>query len=208
MGKNYNILYEGRSAELVEKKSRFIAHLKPVETEEEALLFIEEIKKKYWDARHNCYAYIIGENKELQRFSDDGEPSGTAGKPILEVLLGEDINNVVVVVTRYFGGVLLGTGGLVRAYGRTTKLGLEASVIKKRVSGYKLVIHTDYNGIGKIQYIVSTMGIANHNEDYAEDVTVTVLVSEDDCDRFVKQVTEATAARAVIDEPKECYFLE
>lgn len=208
MGKTYKILYEGKSAEFVEKKSRFIAHLKPVETEEEAISFIEEIKKKYWDARHNCYAYVIGENQELQRFSDDGEPGGTAGKPMLEVLLGEDVHNVVVVVTRYFGGVLLGTGGLVRAYGRTTKLGLEASVIKKRVSGYKLVVHTDYNGVGKIQYIISTMGIVNHDEEYAQDVTITLLVNEDDCDRLIKQITEATAARAIIEEPEECHFLE
>ena len=111
-----------KSAEIIEKKSRFIANLKPVETEEEAITFIEQLKKKYWDTRHNCYAYVIGENNELQRFSD-GEPGGTAGKPMLEVLLGEEVHNVVVIVTRYFGGVLLGTGGLVRAYGRSTRLG-------------------------------------------------------------------------------------
>ena len=208
MGKTYKILYEGKSAELIEKKSRFIAHLMPVETEDEALLFIEEIKKKYWDARHNCYAYVIGENSELQRFSDDGEPGGTAGKPMLEVLLGEEIHNIVVVVTRYFGGVLLGTGGLVRAYGRTTKAGLEASVIKTRVAGYKLIMHTDYNGIGKIQYIIATMGIVNHSEEYAENVTATMMVREEDCDKLIKQITEATAGKAEIEEPEECYFLE
>ena len=109
----YKIVYEAGEGEIVEKKSRFIAHVLPVEEEEQALEKIEQIKKQYWDARHNCYAYVIGKKQELQRFSDDGEPSGTAGKPILEVLLGEEIHNALVVVTRYFGGTLLGTGGLV-----------------------------------------------------------------------------------------------
>ena len=103
-----------RRGEIVEKKSRFIATVKPVDSEEEASAFIAEMKKKYWDARHNCYAYVIGERKEFMRCSDDGEPQGTAGKPMLDVLLGEELYNIAVVVTRYFGGTLLGTGGLVR----------------------------------------------------------------------------------------------
>lgn len=208
MSKSYKILFEGKSAEIVEKKSRFIANLIPVNTEEEAMQYIEQIKKKYWDARHNCYAYVIGENNELQRFSDDGEPGGTAGKPMLEVLLGEQIHNVVVVVTRYFGGVLLGTGGLVRAYGRTVKAGLEASVIKERVKGYRIIIDTDYNGIGKIQYIMSNMGINIHEEEYTDKVTVNITVRMDDYEKFIKQVTEATAGKAVISEPKACWFLD
>ncbi len=109
------ILYSGGQGELVEKKSRFIATVRPVSNEEEALAFIEEMRKQYWDARHNCFAYVIGERNELARFSDDGEPGGTAGKPMLDVLLGEGLHNTAVVVTRYFGGTLLGTGGLVRA---------------------------------------------------------------------------------------------
>jgi len=205
---DYKILYEGKSAEIIEKKSRFIAHLKPVEKEEDALTFIEEIKKKYWDARHNCYAYVIGENNELQRFSDDGEPGGTAGKPMLEVLLGEEVHNVVVVVTRYFGGVLLGTGGLVRAYGRTTKAGLEASIIKRKLKGYSFTVETDYNGIGKIQYIMANMGINIHEEEYTDKVTINITVKEQDYDSFVKQVTEATAGKAVMGQPKDCWFLD
>ena len=116
MTEQYKEIYEGGSDEVVEKKSRFIATVFPVKTEEEAVAIIEETKKKYWDARHNCFAYVIGSKNELQRFSDDGEPSGTAGKPILDVLTGEGVHNALIIVTRYFGGTLLGTGGLVRAY--------------------------------------------------------------------------------------------
>ena len=129
MAQGIKILYEGGSGELEEKKSRFIANTLPISTQEEAIEFIEKIKKQYWDARHNCYAYVLGDRHEIQRFSDDGEPGGTAGKPMLDVLLGEDIHNIVVVVTRYFGGTLLGTGGLVRAYSGATKEGLAGSVI-------------------------------------------------------------------------------
>lgn len=111
MLENYKTIYAGGEGEITEKKSRFIATVRLVEKEEDALAFIEEMKKKYWDARHNCYAYSIGEHREFTRCSDDGEPSGTAGRPMLDVILGEDIYNVAVVVTRYFGGVLLGTGG-------------------------------------------------------------------------------------------------
>ena len=120
----YKAVYQGGEGEIVEKKSRFIATVIPAGSEEEVLAFIESVRKKYWDARHHCFAYVIGERNELQRCSDDGEPSGTAGKPMLEVLLGEEIHNVAVVVTRYFGGTLLGTGGLVRAYSAATKQGL------------------------------------------------------------------------------------
>ena len=109
-------LKEGGQGEIVEKRSRFLATLSPVTSEEEALLFIEQMKKRYWDARHNCYAYVLGDRAELCRCSDDGEPPHTAGRPMLDALLASGIRNAVVVVTRYFGGILLGTGGLTRAY--------------------------------------------------------------------------------------------
>ena len=131
MGKNnqeyedFLLLTKGAEAELVEKKSRFIATVRPVSSEEEAIAFIDEMKKKYYDARHNCSAFIIGSNAQMTRSSDDGEPSGTAGKPMLEVLLGSGIRNIAAVVTRYFGGTLLGTGGLVRAYSGVLKEALE-----------------------------------------------------------------------------------
>lgn len=152
MSDSYKIVYKGGEGEIVEKKSRFIAYVKPVDTEEEANDFIESIKKKNWDARHNCSAVVIGENNEFSRCSDDGEPASTAGKPMLEVLINEGIHNAAVVVTRYFGGVLLGTGGLVRAYQGAVKEGLAASVIVEKQKGAKYKITTDYNGIGKLQY--------------------------------------------------------
>jgi len=130
----YRVVYKGGEGEIVEKKSRFIATVSPVESEEEAVTFINEMKKKYWDARHNCSAFVIGSRQEMTRCSDDGEPAQTAGRPMLDVLLREGITNAAVVVTRYFGGVLLGTGGLVRAYQSATQAGLAASqIIEKRL---------------------------------------------------------------------------
>ena len=154
----YKTVYKGGEGEIVEKKSRFIATVVPVHSEEEALKFVEAMKKKYWNATHNCYAYVIGENHELQRYSDDGEPGGTAGKPMLDVLIGEEIHNAAIVVTRYFGGTLLGTGGLVRAYSAAAKQGLASSVIITKNPGVKLRLATDYAGLGKIQYILGQRG--------------------------------------------------
>ena len=145
--KTQKILYKGGEGELIEKKSRFIATTRPVESEEEALAFIAEMKKKYWDATHNCSAFVIGDRQQIQRCSDDGEPQGTAGRPMLDVLLGEDIHNMAVVVTRYFGGTLLGTGGLVRAYSKSVQVGLEASEVIEKRSGFLLKMAADYNGI-------------------------------------------------------------
>ena len=142
MAESYKVLYEETTAEIIEKKSRFIAFLKPVNSEEEAAQFIDSIKKMNWNASHNCSAAVVGRNNEYSRCSDDGEPSGTAGKPMLEVLLGEGIHNTAVVVTRYFGGTLLGTGGLVRAYQRCVKEGLAAAHIMEKYSGYQITVHT------------------------------------------------------------------
>lgn len=132
---NYKVVYKGGSGEIVEKKSRFIATVQPVESEEEAVSFIHAVKKQYWDASHNCSAFTIGRNHELTRCSDDGEPSQTAGRPMLDVLLREDIHNAAVVVTRYFGGTLLGTGGLVRAYQKCTQEGLAGAVVIENKTG-------------------------------------------------------------------------
>ena len=152
-------VYRGGEGEIVEKKSRFIATVRPIETEEEALDFIGQMKKKYWNATHNCFAYVAGEHYELQRCSDDGEPQGTAGRPMLDVLLGEGIHNAAVVVTRYFGGTLLGTGGLVRAYSKAVQEGLRYSVVIDKEEGFLLKIGTDYTGIGKIQYLLGKEGM-------------------------------------------------
>ena len=173
----YRVVYEGGEGEIVEKKSRFIATVRPVETEEEAVAFINEMKKKYWDARHNCSAFVIGSRQEVTRCSDDGEPAQTAGRPMLDVLLREGITNVAVVVTRYFGGVLLGTGGLVRAYQSATQAGLAASKIIEKRQGKKLIIHTDYNGLGKLQYLFGQQKTAILDTEYAADVVLTILCS-------------------------------
>lgn len=204
----YKTVYEGRSDEIVEKKSRFIADVKPIHSEEEALEFIEGIRKKYWDARHHCFAYVIGERNQIQRCSDDGEPSGTAGKPMLDVLLGEELHDTVVVVTRYFGGTLLGTGGLVRAYQGATKAGLEASTIITKCWGKKLKIGTDYTGLGKIQYILGQRGLSILDTIYTENVLIEVLVPQEDVEKVKAEIVEGTNAQAKIEEGEECYFAE
>lgn len=202
----YNIVYSGGSDEIVEKKSRFIANVFSVKTEEEAAAIIEETKKKYWDARHNCFAFVLGERGGITRCTDDGEPAGTAGRPILEVLTGANIRNVLVIVTRYFGGTLLGTGGLVRAYSQATQAGLAASKIVAKEHGKKVIIETDYNGIGKLQYIAAQMELTTIDTEYSDKVIMKLLVKEDLCDQFVKKVVEATAGQAVIDDREDIYF--
>lgn len=208
MLQKYRTVYEGRSAEIVEKKSRFIANVKPVKSEEEALEFLERMKKQYWDARHNCFAYTIGENFQIQRCSDDGEPSGTAGKPMLDVLLGEGIHDTIVVVTRYFGGTLLGTGGLVRAYQRATKAGLEESVVITKYFGRKVKIGTDYTGLGKIQYILGQRKILILNTLYTESVELEVLLPGDVEGQVKAEIIEGTNGQALITDGEECYFAD
>ena len=176
MLEQYRTVYQGGESEIVEKKSRFIATVRLVKTEEEALKFIEEIKKKYWDARHNCYAYVIGERKEFMRCSDDGEPQGTAGKPMLDVLLGEELYNIAVVVTRYFGGTLLGTGGLVRAYSKAVQEGLKNSILITKNHGVCLLVGIDYNGVGKLQYLFGQENLPILDSRYTESVEFEVLV--------------------------------
>lgn len=144
----YHTIYKGGDGEIVEKKSRFIAEVHPVTSEEEAMEILEQTRKQYWDARHHCWAYIIGRNPAAERMSDDGEPAGTAGKPILEVIRGRELTNVLVIVTRYFGGTLLGTGGLVRAYTAATIEGLKNSESIARIHGVKLGIETNYTDLG------------------------------------------------------------
>ena len=206
MPQGYKIVYEGGEGEIVEKKSRFIARVKKTETVEEAEAFINECKKKYWDAKHNCSAIVIGEHNEFSRCNDDGEPSSTAGKPMLEVLINEGVHNVAVVVTRYFGGILLGTGGLVRAYQRATKEGLAAATIIEKQKGCEYSVKTDYNGIGKIQYIVASLNINIIDIAYTEDVLINVIVPEDMEKEFIKKVTEGTNGRTILNKEDEYFF--
>lgn len=201
-------VYRGGQGEIIEKKSRFIATVKPVKSEEEAVSFINETKKKYWDARHNCSAFVIGKRQELTRCSDDGEPAGTAGRPMLDVLLKEDIHDVAVVVTRYFGGVLLGTGGLVRAYQQATKQGLLASDIIEKQDGSILLIRTDYTGIGKLQYLFAQEKITVIDTEYAADVLVKAVIPEADRERIEKIITEQTNGTAKQEWGDEVTFAE
>lgn len=204
--KEIKIVYEGGEGELIEKKSRFIATVRPVESEEEALEFIAAMKKKYWNATHNCSAFVVGENQELQRCSDDGEPQGTAGRPMLDVLLGEEIHNAAVVVTRYFGGTLLGTGGLVRAYSKSVQEGLRASKIIEKKIGALLGIRTDYNGLGKVQYLLGQRGLTITGSDYTDIVTVETLVPQAQLQELKEAITEGTNGRAeFIKEEAVCF---
>ncbi len=192
------IVYRGGQAEFVEKKSRFIAQLSPAASEEEALGFIATVKKKYRDASHNCSAFVVGDNQELQRYSDDGEPQGTAGRPMLEVLLSQDIHNTAAVVTRYFGGTLLGTGGLVRAYEKSLQEGLAASTVLDLQEGIRLEIKSDYNAAGRISHLIGQRHFPLIDSSYTDEVTFTVLVPKDQASKIRAAVTEATSGRAEI----------
>ena len=201
-------VYKGGQGEITEKKSRFIATVRPVESEDEAVSFINETKKKYWDARHNCSAFVIGKRQELTRCSDDGEPAGTAGRPMLDVLLKENIHNAAVVVTRYFGGVLLGTGGLVRAYQQATKAGLSASEIIEKKEGAVLFIRTDYTGIGRLQYLFAQEKITVMDTAYEADVLVKAVIPENDKKRIEKTIIEQTNGTAKLEWGDEVTFAE
>lgn len=201
-------IYTGGTGEIEEKKSRFIAHIKPVTTEQEATEFITSIKKQYFDARHNCSAFVIGDNSEITRCSDDGEPSGTAGRPMLEVLTGEGITNVACVVTRYFGGTLLGTGGLVRAYQAAVKEGLNNSVIIEKLPGKILLVSCEYTEVGKLQYNFANKGIRVLSSDYGADVTFKLVIDKDQFDAVKKDLTEITSGKARITDGDNCMYAD
>lgn len=199
-------VFEGGEGEIVEKKSRFIATVRPVSSEEEAAAFIAEMKKKYWDAKHNCSAFVIGDHQELTRCSDDGEPAQTAGRPMLDVLLREGIHNTAVVVTRYFGGVLLGTGGLVRAYQKAVQEGLANSIVIEKQPGRKLVIGTDYTGLGKLQYLIAQKGLATIDTIYTDKVELILMVPAELTAETEKDVIEATNGNADISWGEEVLY--
>ncbi len=196
-------LKEGGEGYYEEKKSRFLAACYRIESEEEAVGLIEAAKKKYWDARHNCYAYVLGANNELMRFSDDGEPSGTAGKPILEVLTARGIHNCLIIVTRYFGGTLLGTGGLVRAYQKSSIDAVDNSILARRTKGSRITISTDYSSAGKIQYAAQQNGWMLTDTIYAADVSLVIEVPMPERERVVKEAVQITSGKAVINEEND-----
>ncbi len=206
--KEYFITSEKGTAEVVEKKSRFIAHVIPITSEEKALEIIESLKKEYWDARHNCYAFVVGANNQVQRFSDDGEPQGTAGKPILEVLLNKNVHNTLILVTRYFGGTLLGTGGLIRAYGQAALEGLMDAEIQAVYEGVSFDLAVDYESIGKIKYNMVQFGVGDADEEYGEEVTLKIQMKKADFVKFETSVIDATSGKAVFSNVEECEYRE
>lgn len=208
MLESYRTIFEDGTDEIVEKKSRFIAKIALVESEEEALSFIEKIRKQYWDARHHCYAFRVGTDHLLERCSDDGEPSGTAGRPMLEVLSGQQLYNVVAVVIRYFGGTLLGTGGLVRAYTKSVQAGIEASTVIEKKLACMITFICDYSFYGKIQYIAATENISIVDTQFTDSVTVNLLVPVAKKERIKKKLTEASGGAIHLEEGNQVYYAD
>ncbi|MCL6601463.1 MAG: YigZ family protein [Paenibacillus sp.] len=208
MLEQYRTVRSSGSLEVVIRKSRFIGHVMPVENEDEAVLFIEEIKKKHWNATHNCSAYTIGERDEIQRQSDDGEPSGTAGKPILEVIRNQGVKNVVIVVTRYFGGIMLGAGGLIRAYTDGAVLALEAGEVITRVLRREVFVEIDYTWLGKVENELRGRGIKTGETLFTDKVTLTCLPCNDEGDAFIAWITDLTQGQARVTEGQRLYYSE
>ena len=192
--------------EITINKSRFICSVSPVNSEEEAIEFIEKIKKEFKDARHNVYAYTVGENSNIQRFTDDGEPSGTAGMPTLNVINQENLRNVVVVVTRYFGGVLLGAGGLVRAYTKSAKVGLENGLIVDKVLYYEICAKIEYTMLGKIENELNKNEFIIKDKKYEENVNIIVLVKEEEIEKLSNLINEVTSGKAEISLGQSSYY--
>jgi uncharacterized YigZ family protein len=192
--------------EIIIEKSRFICYINRATTEEEAVQFIQQIKKKHWDATHNCSAYIIGEHDQIQKANDDGEPSGTAGIPMLEVLKKRGLKDTVAVVTRYFGGIKLGAGGLVRAYGKAVSEGLKAAGIVERRLVRVMHVTIDYTWLGKVENELRSSVYTIKNINYAENVTIEVLVDEADQQPFREWMTELTNGRAEVVEGEMEYM--
>ena len=190
IAKPYRVVLEGGQGEFTEKKSRFIATVRPVKSEEEASAFIEEMKKTYWDASHNCSAFVIGKKAELTRCSDDGEPARTAGRPMLEVLLGEEIRNVAVVVTRYFGGTLLGTGGLVKAYGDAVKSVLEKVKTEEMKDKETISLRFSYEYYTLLKRLFEKNSVTIDAEDFNTDISITLTIDKEKKDLFVTEARD------------------
>lgn len=201
----YTVKYSG-SDQIIIQKSKFIGYVKRVETEEKALAFIQEIKKKHYDATHNCSAYLIGEHDQIQKANDDGEPSGTAGVPILEVLKKRKLKDTVVVVTRYFGGIKLGAGGLIRAYGNTTSEAINSTGVVKRLLMQGVSITVDYPMSGKIENEIRNSEHILDSIDYQENVELLVYIERPKLDDFKEWIVNLTSDQAIIEDKKLAYI--
>lgn len=207
MRSDYRTVKLQNEAEIVINKSRFIASVKRTETEQEALDFIQDIKKAHSTATHNCSAYLIGEHDQIQKANDDGEPSGTAGFPMLEVLKKQGLQDITVVVTRYFGGIKLGGGGLIRAYGRSTSTGVAAAGTVQRILHKTLAVTIDYTALGKIENEVRQSAWPLDSIDYGEQVMLFIFVPIKDVQTFMDWMADLTNGQAEVTE-KEPKFLE
>lgn len=194
--------------EIIIEKSTFIGYAKPIKTEEEAIEFVNEIKKKHKDATHNVWAYTVGKTMNIQRYSDDGEPQGTAGIPTLEVIKKEDLRDVVVVVTRYFGGVKLGAGGLVRAYTKGAKIGIDAAKVIEKVMYKEVRIKIDYNQLGKVQNEIMNMNYFVKDTIYEDNVEIIVYSRLEEVKVLTDKMIDITSATAEIKLGEEFYLSE
>lgn len=206
MNNVYRTIHNYGEEEVIINKSRFIGYAMPINNEEEALAFIDKIKTKHRDATHNVYAYVVGDNNNIQRFSDDGEPSGTAGIPVLEVIKKEDLRNVVVVVTRYFGGIKLGTGGLIRAYTKGAKIGLDAGIIVERILHTKIKIRVDYTLYGKIENYLMTNGYLVDDVIFDDGVNIFVYIKFSEVESFNKTIIDLCSGNVMMEEILEEYL--
>ena len=205
---SYKTLHKFGIDEYIIEKSTFIGYAKPIKSEEEAIEFINEIKKKHKDATHNVWAYTVGENMNIQRYSDDGEPQGTAGIPTLEVIKKEDLRDVVVVVTRYFGGVKLGAGGLVRAYTKGAKIGIEAGIVIEKVKYTEVKIKIEYTQLGKIQNEIMNLGFTVKDTLYSEGVEIIVYSKVEDAESLKDKMIDITSGTADVSFGDEYYLSE
>lgn len=206
MNKDYKTVAREASDEFVEKRSRFIGYVKPVKTEEEAVAFINQKRSEHWDARHNVYAYSLREGN-IKRYSDDGEPSGTAGMPVLDVIVKNEIYDVCVVVTRYFGGVLLGTGGLVRAYSLGSKIALESGGIVLMQSCSLCEVSCSYNRYGKVSSLVMENGATIDDTIYESDVKIKFHIPPEQLSQLNKKLADATSGEVQAESDGESYFM-
>lgn len=206
MIQEYKTILNSATTEFEEKKSRFITNVKPVTAEDEAVDFINELKAKYWNATHNVYAYSLNNESLIQRYSDDGEPSGTAGIPALEVIRRMGVQNAVVVVTRYFGGTLLGAAGLIRAYSKGAAMGLEEAEVVTRKLCTNINIMIEYTLFGKLQNMLITNNNIIKDTQYGQDVELCVLIDTGNEDALIKAVVENSNGRAIVDIGEKEYI--
>lgn len=203
---SYKTLREENSAEFIINKSRFIGYGCPCQTEEEALAFLAKIRREHKDANHNCYAYIIGLNAGIMRYSDDGEPGGTAGMPIIEVMKARGVVNCAVVVTRYFGGVLLGAGGLVRAYAQGSKTALDAAGVVVMEKSARYLVEVDYSTWQRLEYLLRSASVILLNNEFGASVVCTLMVRVRDAEHLLAEITRVTDGSAEILPDDELYY--